>query len=208
MSNFNRFKSSFLCTDDRSHGDLSLIKELFAPSVLAVISELGGQSYNDGLYRVLRADEVVEATIAAQLSFPELAKRIVVFGYDWLGRQFAADSGRLSEGAPQVLMLEVGAGEAMQIPGSPIVFHDEEVVNHPNEALAKPFFQQWQAANPAKIEHNQCVGYKVPLFLGASDTVDNLEIYDLSVYWHVCGQLRNKAMTLKQGQTIADVKIS
>lgn len=208
MATFDRFKNAFHCTDDRSCGDASQIEGSAASSVSAVVSELGGQSFDNGLYRVLRADEVHEATNAAKLAFPELAQRVLVFGYDWLGRQFAADSGRLLAGTPQVLMLEVGAGEAMQISGSPIAFHDEVVVDHPNEALAKPFFQQWQAATTATIKHDQCVGYKVPLFLGGSDTVDNLEIYDLSVYWHICAQLRNKAMTLKEGQTIAEVDIS
>jgi hypothetical protein len=173
-----------------------------------VVAELGGQTFDDGLYRVLRADEVRDATNAAMLAFPELVQRILVFGYDWLGRQFASDSSRQADGSPQVLMLEFGAGEAMQIPADPVAFHDAELVDYADDALSKPFFCEWQATTAAKINHDHCVGYRIPLFLGGADNVQNLEIYDLSVYWHICGQLRTKAATLKDGQTIGQMKIS
>jgi len=208
MAKFDRFRAAFTTTDDRSCGDPSAITGASASSVSAVVSELGGQSFDNGLYRVLRAEEVDEATSAAKLAFPELAQRVLVFGYDWLGRQFAADSGRSSDGAPQVLMLEMGAGEAMQIPVDPVAFHEQELVDYADDALAKPFFHQWQSTVPTAIKHDQCVGYKVPLFLGGADTVDNLEVSDLSVYWHVCGQLRTKAKSLKEGQTLGDIDIS
>ena len=58
--------------------------------------------------------------------FPEFAGRIVPFGYDWLGRHFALDLGRVKEGVPRVLMLEVGAGEAVQIPTSIEDFHNTD----------------------------------------------------------------------------------
>jgi hypothetical protein len=208
MGSFSRFKSTFDCTDDRSCGDLTLIEKSIPPSVLNVISELGGQSFNSGIYRVLKAEEIAKATKAALLGFPELAGRIVVFGYDWLGRQFAADSNRLSDGAPEVLMLEVSVGEAMQIPVDAIAFHENELVDYSDDALAQPFFQLWQASTHSMLMYDQCVGYRVPLFLGGPDTLDNLEVYDLSVYWHICGQLLTKAVTLKKGQTIADITIS
>jgi hypothetical protein len=38
----------------------------------------------------------------------------------------------------------------------------------------------------------ECIGYRVPLFLGGSDTVENLEKVDLDVYWHLHGQLIQK----------------
>ncbi len=205
MTRFNRFKEAFHCTEDRRCGDLSLIDGPGAEKVLEIVSELGGQSFEHGLYRVLRADEVHKATQAARLAYPELSERILAFGYDWLGRLFAADSGRLAEGAPQVLLLEVGAGEAMQIPVDPIAFHENELVDHSADALAEPFFRQWQAATHSTVYHDQCVGYKLPLFLGGADTVDNLEAIDLSVYWHICSQLRAKAVTLREGQTITEV---
>lgn len=59
-------------------------------------------------------------------------------------------------------------------------------------ALAAPFFESWAQANPDLIPLavTRWVGYKVPLFPGGKDTLDNLEVIDLEVYWSVSGQLR------------------
>ena len=46
--------------------------------------------------------------------FPEFRDRIQPFAFDWLGRHFALDRGRVANGSAQVLMLKVGVGEAMQ----------------------------------------------------------------------------------------------
>ncbi|MEU0792390.1 T6SS immunity protein Tdi1 domain-containing protein [Amycolatopsis sp. NPDC005961] len=34
-----------------------------------------------------------------------------------------------------------------------------------------------------------CAGYQVPLFLGGADVVENLEEFDLEVYWSLCAQM-------------------
>ncbi|MBJ7353947.1 MAG: DUF1851 domain-containing protein [Thermoleophilaceae bacterium] len=125
-------------------------------------------------------------------AFPEFAQRVCPFGYDWLGRQFAVDSGRVEDGQPQVLMLEPGTGEALEIPVDFAVLHDEELVEHSDAALASAFFRAWSEVNPDALPllRSQCVGYKVPLFLGGNDTAENLEVSDIDVYWTICGQLR------------------
>ncbi len=204
---FNRFISAYECTEERPAAEISLNQESNLSCIKSVLNELGGKTFNEGLYRVLLPSEIEQATNAARLAFPELAERITVFGYDWLGRKFAVDTGRLSKGVEQVLMLEVGAGEAMQIPADPIAFHNNELVEFPDDALAKPFFEEWKMIGKKSLCHDQCVGYKIPLFLGGADEISNLEISDLSIYWHVCGQLRNKTWTLPEGHSISDIKI-
>lgn len=49
-----------------------------------------------------------------ELVFPEFRDRIEPFAFDWLGRHFAPDRGRVANGSAQVLMLKGGVGEAMQ----------------------------------------------------------------------------------------------
>jgi hypothetical protein len=53
---------------------------------------------------------------------------------------------------------------------------------------------QWLAAHPAAIQFDECVGSKVPLFLGGVDGVENLDVTDLDVYWTLTGQLRVAAL--------------
>lgn len=59
-------------------------------------------------------------------------------------------------------------------------------------ALAGSFFARWALANPEllPLDVTQCAGYKVPLFLGGKDVLENLEVIDLEVYWSLSGQLR------------------
>lgn len=106
-------------------------------------------------------------------------------------------------------MLDPGSGDSFEIPATIIEFHDEELVNYSDDALAKPFFLKWRNnANGSAIQFNQCVGYKTPLFLGGKDVVENLELQELDIYTSICGQLLNKIRDLKPGQKISKITIS
>jgi hypothetical protein len=170
-------------------------------------SEFAGATFAGGLYRVHDAESGPLALMLISETFPEFAGRTCPFGYDWLGRQFAVDSGRVAGGQPQVLLLEPGTGEALEIPLAFGGFHDEELVEYADAALATDFFETWSAANAGRLplRRDQCVGYRVPLFLGGQDVVDNLELSDIEVYWSVCGQLRRGVRTLPPGTSINEV---
>lgn len=109
---------------------------------------------------------------------------------DWLGRQFSLDITRGSPEDPQVLLFDVGAGEALEIPSPFSAFHDRELVANTDAALASEFFAEWLHAHSEPIGFDRCVGYRVPLFLGGTDNIDNLELADLDVFWTLTGQLR------------------
>lgn len=206
--NLEKFSLNFKQTNDIGNGSLNF--DTIAKvnlNFIQLVEKLGGKTFNSGLYRVFRGDQIYDATEAIERAFPKSKGRLVAFGYDWLGRHFAIDNERVENGEPQIIMLEIGAGEGMQIPTSISDFHNIELVEYPNEALALPFFNEWKALNPQDVVHDQCVGYKIPLFLGGSDTVDNLEMIDLSVYVEICGQLRNKVQQLSNGQTIKSISI-
>lgn len=186
---YDTFLRAFEMTEDNGNGRLP--PEAMDDDLAACLRELGGKTFEHGLYRLFRSDQVSEATQNMAAAFPELAERILVFGYDWLGRHFALDSGRLAGSKRLVLMLEPGAGEAMEIPVPIVQFHNEELVEYRDEALAFSFYKEWRKLDPSPIPHDKCVGYKIPLFLGGADTIDNLEVTDLDVYVSLCGQLRN-----------------
>jgi hypothetical protein len=87
-------------------------------------------------------------------------------------------------------MLEIGAGEAMEIPAGIVDFHNIELVDYMNDSLSSDFFQEWRSENDIELKYDECVGYKVPLFLGGQDDISNLERINLDVYIGICGQLR------------------
>ncbi|MBT2533274.1 DUF1851 domain-containing protein [Arthrobacter sp. ISL-48] len=108
------------------------------------------------------------------------------------------------EGQPLVLIFEPGTGETLEIPAPFSGFHDEELTEYADAALAREFFEIWSAANSDSLplSPHQCAGYRVPLFLGGSDAVENVELSDLEAYWSICGQLRLGAMRLPPGTEI------
>ena len=166
------------------------------------------ETYLDGAYRLHRPEDVPHFTALAVEAFPQFAGRIECFGADWLGRQFATDQGRVVDGAPQVLMLEPGTGEALEIPVDRAGFHVEELVNEPDAAAAYSFFEDWLAVGGVRPEYDQCVGYKRPLYLGGRDDITNLETVDFEVYWTLSAQILGEVRGLPAGTRIRGASIS
>jgi hypothetical protein len=172
------------------------------PGTASLFAEFGGSSFNGGLYRVVRVSDLDTWASRIGDAFPEFKGRITCFGYDWLGRVFAVDEKRLEGGKPGVIMFEPGTGQALKIPADIETFHDDELVNFGDSALAVDFYQKWQKVAHTQLQYDQCAGYKKPLFLGGMDDVGNLEASDIDVYWHISGQLILKAKGLPAGTPV------
>lgn len=151
-----------------------------------------GATCKGGLYRVHVAGSATAADAFVAAAFPALAERVTCFGFDWLGRQFALDAMRVGSSGPEVLLIEPGTGDVLEIPCGFTSFHEEELVDHVDAALAASFFDEWSAANEDSLPlpFDQCAGYLVPLFFGGQDTVKNLEIVHIEDYWDALGKLR------------------
>ncbi|MFA0814295.1 MAG: T6SS immunity protein Tdi1 domain-containing protein [Anaerofustis sp.] len=150
-----------------------------------------GMTFGNGLYRLHKLSEIKKWNEIVEEAFPDFAGRIECFGYDWLGRQFSLD---VSDGTPNILMYEPGSGEALQAPSSFYEFHEKEIAQYHADVLASSFFSEWYNGSKTNLKHDQCVGYKVPLYLNGEDDLENLEISDMEVYWYLFGQLRNQIL--------------
>lgn len=157
-----------------------------------LLSSYQGCSFGEGMYRLHNYNNIDKWNKVVLEAFPEYKDRIQCFGYDWLGRQFALDKSRVIEGEAQILMFEPGTGEVLEIPCNFMQFHNEEITNYHDACLASEFFSDWMRINKTKLAEQECAGYKVLLFLGGADAVENLEKSDLGVYWSICAQLINK----------------
>lgn len=173
-----------------------------------LLKALGGQSFNKGIYRLHTLDHIERWNDTVIQAFPEFKGRITCFGYDWLGRQFALDNQRVENGQPQILMFEPGTAEVLEIPCNIIQFHEEEIPDYHDSCLASEFFKEWILRNHDGIKISECVGYKILLFLGGEDTIQNLEKNDMEVYWSICSQLIQKTKGLSEGAVIEGMKIS
>ncbi len=167
-----------------------------------------GGAYEHGLYRIHSVANMTRWTEAVEEAFPDFRQRIFCFAFDWLGRMFAVDFARKANGQYLVLMLEPGTGQALEIPVTFMGFHNQELVQYQDEALAVEFYKTCQNSGGKHPAFDQCIGYKNPLFLGGSDTVENLERTDLEVYWSITGQLLSKVRGLADGTRVGNVQIS
>lgn len=155
------------------------------------MEQFAGASFREGLYRVHSATTLAQVVEGFTFGFPAYAEQVLLFGYDWLGRQFGLPTSDPSGSQPRVILFEPGVGKAFDIPANLQSFHNDVLVNQADAALATSLFADWKMAHPETIPIglNDCAGYRVPLFLGGKDTVENLEIIDCSVYWYLTGQL-------------------
>jgi len=156
----------------------------------AFIDQFGGQSFENGLYRVIRGEDRETWLARVASVFPAYADRIICFGFDWLGRVFAIDYGEPRES--DILLFEPGTTMALEIPMSLAEFHNVELVEDPDPALASEFYARWIDSGGSAPAYSECVGYKIPLFLNGEDDTPNLEVSDIDVYWHVISELVDK----------------
>lgn len=82
------------------------------------------------------------------------------------------------------------------------------MVQHSDAVAAFPFYKEWLATGGTPPRYDQCVGYRVPLFVGGADGIANLEMADFDVYWTITAQLLAKVRELPSGTRINDVTIS
>ncbi len=140
-----------------------------------------------GLYKVFTEEEAKKWKDNIKNAFPEFTNDFEPISYDWLGRCFALYKNQTVE---NIVMFEIGTAEILTIPFNLKEFHESEIIEQTEAVLAKNFYEEWLEEN-AKIKREMCAGYKVPLFLNGSDTIDNLENSDMDVYWYILGSFKN-----------------
>lgn len=189
---FDRF-SKFFGIEERLESKLDDENMKLNEEMKEFFSKFEGSTFAKGLYRIHRLNNIKKWNSIVTDAFPEFSGRICCFGYDWLGRQFAIDKKRTCSGKPLVLMFEPGTADVLEIPCDFVEFHEVEIVEYHDACLASSFFKQWRnEIDDVEIESTKCIGYKVPLFLGGEDTITNLELSDMDVYWTICSELIKK----------------
>jgi len=149
-----------------------------------------GMSFGNGVYRVFDDTNIDKWKRIITEGYPDFENCFEPFAYDWLGSCFALDLRSREKG--NVLMFEIGTADVLEIPCNFMNFHEEEIPLYHDACLASSFFNNWRINNKNDLQKDKCVGYKIPLFLGGADTVDNLEINDMEVYWYICSAVKNK----------------
>jgi hypothetical protein len=174
---------------------------LGTPGYVELARRAAGLPLCGGLLRLVGAREGQLASEFIREGFPEFAARAVPFAIDWIGRVVAVDQAR----SPSLLLVEPGSADVFEIDESFADFFNIDVVDDPDTFLAADLFAVWEAAGGHVPGVGECVGFKVPLFLGGAGDLANLELADLEVYWSFSAQLRAQTKGLPPGTRIHGV---
>jgi hypothetical protein len=205
---YPRFSSAYRVTTAGTQRAPSEERARKLQEYVSLADRWAGATFESGLYRIHDQSSLREGMESIAQGFPSYVQRVVPFAFDWLGRQFAIDFKRQVQKNPLVLMFEPGTGEVLEIPYTLLAFHEELLIEDAEPALATSFFQQWAAARPSELpQFDQCIGYRVPLFLNGRDGIDNLERVDRDVYWSVSAQILAGTLQLPRGKTIREVTL-
>lgn len=173
------------------------------------MAKWAGTAFASGLYRVHDARSAEDAASLVAEFFTDGTHRYQPFAFDWLGRQFAFDTEQAPWDGQGVFLLEPGSAMVLSIPVNFVDLHDEELVDEQEAALAVSYFDEWRSASAVEeVGLLDCVGYRVPLFLGGADTVDNMSLVDWRVYWDLTGQIYRQVKDVPSGTRIRGAIVS
>ena len=201
LSNFNK---TFRVTEMENSGEkIEFLKDV--PSdVFNIMKGYGGMTFNGGLYRIHTYTSSVHWSIQVADYFSKYKNKILPFGFDWMGRQFCVHVNDHN----MVIMLDPATGEDFEMRQDILSFHEEDLAMDVDNMLAYELFKNILSHYKiSDIRFSECLGYRIPLFLGGIDNIDNYEKSDLEVYWHIHSQIFNKIRIIPSGTPINSIKI-
>lgn len=172
-------------------------------SALAVLlSNLGGRSYNEGLYRIHDEASSVRWTSIVQAAFPNRDPNFHSFGFDWSGRQYCLDVH-----SNFVVQFDPETGESYATQQTLLDFHNNELADDPIGAVAADEFEAWALLQSSPLTFAECVGYRIPLVLGGEDCLENRERCDMEVYWSFCAQISKQLSDVASGTSVRGMRL-
>lgn len=132
---------------------------------------------------------------------------LAAFAYDWLGRLYVLESAKGPVGSV-VARVEPEIGELTET-GVPLgEFLNEFLVDDFDDVVATGLRSEYLGSGRPKPGPGQIVGYEVPLFLGGSDSIENMAPVDFRVYLSLSGQLATQANAVTPGSRVGRVNLS
>jgi hypothetical protein len=164
----------------------------------------GGAIFENGLYRLHTFESCLRWSSIIPEYFEAYQNNMLPFGFDWMGRQFCmstADSG-------SIYLFDPATEEVLDIDQSLHSLHNVLFTNDAADVLDAELFGRLRAFySLQEISFDQCLGFRIPLFLGGVDALENYEICNMEVYWEITKQLKRQVDNLPDGTVINRINI-
>jgi len=207
---FNSAYDRDLFEDNHLHGPHTntRIVQIENPEYLELLKRYEGASFNNGVYRIVRSQDISLWIDCIASIFPDFSKRILPFGYDWLGRFYCLDLERIDNSKPLVLLFSGFTNEVMEIPANIVEFHDRVLIEQSDAALeGGKFFNYLNFSRATHLSADHCIDMVVPLYMGGTYTVENMKLAELPITWEINAQLLNQLKTVPDGTRIKKVSV-
>lgn len=178
-------------------------------TLTGLFEKAAGRILVDGFLRFHTPESAHASYEACTRMIEGIEGRYYPFAFDWSGREFLFDI-RDPESKPRyVIMIDPAEGEYYTT-GLTIDEFFEAAVDEDEDALAYPSYEEWRESAPeaGPLGFDRVVGYKVPLSLGGSDEVANMEVTDFRVYFELCTQIALQIRDLPEGTPIDGATIA
>jgi len=202
--NLSDFSRHYNCTDiEKSRysefaevGEVALNRSV---QMQSLINQYAGATFDHGLFRIHNQGSFYRWTKLAFEYFKKFDGFALVFGFDWMGRQFALNE---PENSNVILMLDPATAEAFELEASLEEFFNTDLVEGKEDFLEATKFQTINKRAKTDLPFDHCVGFIKPLFLGGKDEILNLEDSDMEVYWELNRQIYFKTKNLPPGTSV------
>lgn len=142
-----------------------------------------GKEFENGAFKVFKKEETEKWNNVVKEMFPNFSEQFLLFGYDWLGRFYATN-----EAENIIFVFDPSTNDIMDLENAFALFINKTLLKNANDILALKLYKKYLKKNSKPVFSN-CVGYKVPLFLGGEDSLENFEESDMEVYWSISAQI-------------------
>jgi hypothetical protein len=179
------------------------------PSFTGFISEQAGASFGGGLLRILAPD-----TRPSLLDWNRRdgwhhdwpsVPAAKVFASDWLGRLYLLDPARRPDGQPRVALLDPATGEYEVIDHSFDELIEEIWPTAGHDLFDVDRFDAWQQTGGRVPGLDECVAYAIPLPLGGTPDLSNMEVLFLNVWISISGQIFEQTKGMPPGTRVSGV---
>lgn len=160
----------------------------------------GGIQFGRGLFTVLDKANALVLEKKLGYAFPEYKGSFRLFGFDWMGRCFAVPS----DNEDKVIVFDPGVFEAYDVSLGFRDFVNKAIPMSTNECLSSDAFISWYKATGETPAEGSCIGYKIPLFLGGADAIDNFETVNMEEYWDIITKAGRKLRGLEDEELKAE----